>query len=138
MSNDTHFITAETLAIILVIYARSFPIDSSDSVSKVKKACESLEIICEPLADVFNANTGKQVIPWGCDDINRAYLEQKYLILTDRDFIVCEKRLLGMPGNWISNDGRDFSRNRHFQALALILFGIGHLLTQQNAIIDCL
>jgi len=131
MSNDNQFITTETLAKILAVFACSISNDVSGYESKLEKACESLEIICVPYAEAFSLNTGKQVIPWSCEDIASAYPNHKNQIILNRDIIACQEILLAMPSNWISCNGKDFSEKSHYQALALLVFGIGHLTVRQ-------
>ncbi len=132
MSNlAVNFIKSEELSKLLAVFAFSIlNRNSSEFESQLDKACKFLVTICEPYANAFTASTGNQVIPWSCEDISNNYPEALDKLIVD-DINASMETLMAMPNLWISCDGRDFSKKSHYQALAFLIFGIGHLSIKQ-------
>ena len=134
-SNFVNFINVEELANVLAVFYQTLT-DSPDSNVNIGKACHCLEVICEPCAAAFTDSTGQTAIPWMCEDISLAY-KKITCSRTKNDVDAALKLLIGIPNQWISDSGSDFSTKSAYQALAFLNYNIGQYFIDQSQKAAC-
>ncbi len=130
-SNFVNFISVEELANVLAVFYQTLT-DSPVLNVNTGKACHCLEAICKPCAAAFTENTGQAAIPWLSEDISLVYDKNMFSGTKRSDVDAALKLLIGIPNQWISDSGSDFSTKSAYQALAYLTYNVGQNFIDQS------